>query len=408
MEPFLKRLITLVVSLFLIAYVGYQAFQMYYNPIKVETVYADSVYETVDAEGMVIRNETLITGKQNGYLFYTIDNGSRVSKDGVIARVFPTEADSRTQQKLDQLTASINELKGIQSQGTEARINLDLIDGQIRQTMVDMVNSVHSPVIKNMNSWKSRLLALMNKRQITVGKVSDFTARLQTLSELKNQLASSYSPSTAQVTSPVAGYFVSAADGYESRVSFNNALSLTVADLQSLLSSAPDTVAPNVVGKVVADYKWYFACLVPSTDTGELRQGATPSVVLPFVTEEAIPSTVVAANRSKDGTTALILECSYMSSELSSIRKESVQIRLKQFEGLRVPSRCIITGGDGVQGVYVRVGDMIAFRRVNILYAEPEYVICEDVENDNAKVYLHMYDDLVVEGKGLYDGKIVH
>ena len=51
MEPFIKRIVTVVVSLFLITYVGYQAFQVLYNPVKTETVYSYSVYDTVDAEG---------------------------------------------------------------------------------------------------------------------------------------------------------------------------------------------------------------------------------------------------------------------------------------------------------------------------------------------------------------------
>jgi len=180
-------------------------------------------------------------------------------------------------------------------------------------------------------------------------------------------------------------------------------LELTTAQIQLLMDAKPVADSGNV-GKVVGDYEWYFACVVPVAEAGELRLGSKPNLVFPFVTDEVIPSEVVAVNRDSHGNVAVVFECSYMSGELSSIRKETVQIRLNRYEGLRVPSRCIVTNDNDEQGVYTMVGDTVVFKRVEILYAQPEYVICRE---KNEKGYLQLYDDIIIEGKGLYDGKTV-
>ena len=52
MDTFIKRIITISLSLFLISYVIYQCVQVFYNPVKTETVYSSSEYKIIDAEGL--------------------------------------------------------------------------------------------------------------------------------------------------------------------------------------------------------------------------------------------------------------------------------------------------------------------------------------------------------------------
>ena len=56
-------------------------------------------------------------------------------------------------------------------------------------------------------------------------------------------------------------------------------------------------------------------------------------------------------------------------------------------------------------GVYIRYGNIVSFRKIDQIYSEPaDYVISKET---NEKGYLHMYDDIIVGGRGLYDGKII-
>lgn len=118
MEPFFGRLLTAVFALFLIGYVAYQGFQIVYNPIQLETAVEYRVYDTIDTDGITVRNETLIPGEADGYLYYETENGGRISKGGVIAQVFVSEADALTQKKLNSLEEELQKLTEINNQGT--------------------------------------------------------------------------------------------------------------------------------------------------------------------------------------------------------------------------------------------------------------------------------------------------
>jgi hypothetical protein len=93
-----------------------------------------------------------------------------------------------------------------------------------------------------------------------------------------------------------------------------------------------------------------------------------------------------------------------MNAELATIRKESVEIQLVEHTGMKVPKRAIVVQ-DEETGVFVRSGNVVAFRKIKQSYSEPaDYVICEIVEEDG---YLRLYDDIIVGGRDLYDGKII-
>ena len=47
----------------------------------------------------------------------------------------------------------------------------------------------------------------------------------------------------------------------------------------------------------------------------------------------------------------------------------------------------------------------VKFVEVNVIYSDDDYMICEK-QTDDEKV-LRLYDEVIVKGKNLYDGKIV-
>jgi len=73
MNAFVKRLLTVLGALFLLVYVVYQGYQVLYSPIRTETVYSQSMYETVDTRGFTVRNETPITGSASGGLTIALE-----------------------------------------------------------------------------------------------------------------------------------------------------------------------------------------------------------------------------------------------------------------------------------------------------------------------------------------------
>ncbi len=406
MNVFIKRLVTLIGALLLFAYMGYHIFMSAYSPIKTEIAVLYDEYETVDTQGLVIRNESMIPMNQNGYVYYIADNGSRVSKDGKIADLYTGQEAAVAQQQLKALDAEIEQLQLIEEQGQNNRTNLDIINTQLKKAQMAVISSMSSPSVAGVDTLSGDLLALMNKQQITIGRATSFEGRLSALQSERAALAAKDSAPTASVYSPTAGYFVNTVDGYESLLNDDTILSITTDQIRDAMAKEPVADNTRYIGKVVGSYEWYLVCVLPAAEMTRLPMESTVRLRLPFVSNETIPVTVVAENRDRNGDMAVVFRCDYMSADLSDIRLEQVQVLVKQHSGLRVPDEAVRFNEKQEAGVFVQEGNLIRFRRIRVKYhsEHEDYSICEVSTEDN---YLQVYDDIVVEGKNLYDGKIV-
>lgn len=405
MKPIIKRILVITAALLLFVYVGYQAYMIFRPKLQTETVNRVTAYQTLETDGIVFRDETVITEQPNGYLFYSAENGSRVSRGGKIADVFASQADALAQQELDKLDTDIASLASINAQGTANRANLSTINQQIDATWLEITTAAQSTVFGGMADYHSRLLTLLNKQQITIGRVANYDERLSEMRTERKTLAASFQAATGKVTAPVAGYFIGNLDGYEGYLDIDDATGLSAAEVQQALAYTPQSVSTGI-GKIVGDYEWYLACVLPLSQAAELKAGATVDVRMPFVNSESIPMQVASINKDAEGNAALILRCTHMDQALSTVRVEKIKIRLKEYEGIRIPDEAIHFNDRQEQGVYVQVGNVLAFRRIRVLYhdANDKFSVC-DITDESG--YAQLYDKIAVKGENLYDGKLV-
>ncbi len=402
----LKRLVLLVVSLFLLLYVGYQVYQTMYSPLTIEIAQAYSAYDTIDVNALIIRDETVISTSYNGYLYYLCEDGARVAKNGTIAYAYASQEDAMAQQEVKRLESEIELLEELVMHGTAGGNSLELIKKQSQNALQQVITDGSSLSYDNLAEKRSTLLALMNKRQLTIGKAKDFSSQLAALRQEKKELLASSSSAKGKVTSPIAGYFVSQVDGYENLLNYKNVTSMTVADIKRAQSSTAD-VTGDRVGKIVGDYQWYFVCVLDAAQASKLTVGKNLTISLPFVSSTSVPVTVASLNKDRDGTVAASFVCSYMSDKLSSVRQEKAEIRVKEYAGIYVKDEALQFNEQKEAGVYIRVGDTIHFRKVNAIYHDDvgKFSVCEIVSDSS---YLQLYDDIVVSGRGLYDGKVIN
>ena len=405
MNGFVRRLLTALCALLLIVYVGYQVFVATYTSVSYETAVSYSVYDLLDVQGIAVRNEQILPSSEDGYLYYTLKNGDRVSSGGTIAAVYESEQDAALYEQITRIDKELETLRILQRQGTASKTNLDAINAQIRQKQSAVAAAGASGETDGLRETREELLELLNRKQIAVGKVADFSARIAALAEKRSALYAQYTAASRTVQSPLAGYFVSRVDGYENLLSYPSASLMTVDTVRTAINTTPAVSEGAYVGKVVGDYEWYLACIVPTEKLSLLSVGGSQDIKLPFVSGSTIPVTVEAVNKSGDEA-AVILRCGYMSEALSSARCEQVQLLLTEYTGLYVPDEALHFNENKEAGVYVRVGNLLRFRRVDILYYSEngKYAICSAEEREG---YLSLYDDMAVEGKDLYDGKLV-
>ena len=400
-----QTILNIVLCLIVLVYIGFQVYRSVFSHVDTELAIIHSVYHSLDAEGLVYRTETVIPASNSGHIYYAIENGTRVAKNNIIASVYSDANSGHIKQEMEQIDQQIAAFKAIQADASSGRFTLDVINEQTQDALYRLIQDAELGNLSENGDAKFDILSLLSKKQIVTGQLVDFTAKIQELETRKKDLKAQYRAPKTQIYAPVAGYFADRTDGYESVLTPDSLENLTVSALQNHLQ---ESVPPQNTtgGKIVSGYEWYMACILPDTHYSNLGVGKNLSLRMPLVLDESVPATVYACNKDNNGNIVVVFRCDYMSEELATIRKEKVEIQLVEHTGLKVPKSAIVFDEENRPGVYIRSGNVVAYRKIEYQYTEAaEFYICKEINEDG---YLRMYDDIIVGGRGLYDGKIIH
>lgn len=394
----LKGFVILLIAVFAV----HQAISSLYKPVKTETAVFSDMSDGLNITGVIIRNETLVSAGDSGVLHFIIGDGNRVAKDGVIANIYDSESASIILERIDSVNGKIADIEEMLSYNNLEAADLDMINAKVHQNLNNLIICGGNGNYDAFSDKSDELLSAYNRRQAAMGETADFSAQLTALKAEKDQLAASLPAAKGTLRAEKSGYFVSKADGYETVLTCENPESITPEHLNAIKA---ETVTENTVGKIVSDYEWYIAAEVSVNESLNFKEGDALTIYTSVKSYPKLPVTVKKINISESSGGAVVLfACNDMNSELASMRTGPMTVVKKEYSGLKVPTsaRRVV---DSKLGVYVLTGMQVKFVEVKVLFTDGDYMICEKQTSDGN--VLRLYDEVIVKGKNLYDGKII-
>ncbi len=402
MNSVLAKVISGIMALFILAYVGYQVYQYFYSPYKTETVFESVVADAETVQGVMFREEQVLDTPKNGVVSCYYTNGSKVAKNSEIAKIYEREQDVTNQYRIKQIDEEIAMLEECQDQASAGANQTEALNKQINENYLELLAAVDSHSLNNLDDIKYDMMTSLNKRQIIIGQEKDFSERINTLNEEKKQLESQGSSNPQSVTTPVSGYFVDEVDGFETTAVLKDGEPPTIQQVQELIAQ-PVEKNDQVIGKIITSHEWTFAAVIDANDTLKYREGATVSLAFSTLADTGIKATIQQVITEGDSEQALVLfKGTEINEGLSTLRVDKAQVSFENNRGLKVTKDALHIV-DGVKGVYRVFGGELQFKQVDIIYETEDYILSEQHPEDSD--YLELYDDVVVKGKDLYDGK---
>lgn len=383
-------------------FIAHQGISAFYKPIKTESAVYYKAADGLNITGLIIRNETPVESSGGGVLHFTVGDGSRVAKNGVIANLYNSESASITLSRIDSVTAKISDIEEMLSYNDLEAADLDMINAKSEKCLNNLIVSASCGDYGNFTEYSEALLSSLNRRQAAMGETSDFSAQLTALKTELSSLSSALPAAKGTVKAAQSGYFVSKVDGYERVLGCDNLDQLTPEYISGISAEEHST---EIIGKIVSDYEWYIAAEMTVNESLNYKEGDALTVYTSVKSYPTLPVTVKKINLSESSSSAVVLfACNEMNSELASMRSGPMTVVKNEYDGLRV-SKNALRVVDSKRGVYVLTGMQVKFVEVNILFSNDSYMICEKQSGDGS--VLRLYDEVIVKGKNLYDGKII-
>lgn len=405
----------------LLCYAAYQIYLRYYTSIETETAVIITIADTIETTGYTVRAETVITSEQSGVIVSKVQNGGKVSKGEAVANIFHSNEAANAYSRINEINRSLEEFESMRTAGEDASL-VSSLQTQINDRLTRLSKAVGSGDLAAAQELRNELLYLINKRQIATKRVDGFDQRVAELIAEREALAAQYPEPPAQLVSPLSGYFIDEVDGYEGLLNSAMLDGLTPEGFAAIIAQHVETDTSYAVGKIADDYRWNIVCEVPSEQAAKLSAGSWYYLRLPFSKAGGVSALLRSAVQGEDTSrTLLVFVCTDTVSELSTVRSQPVTIEVHSAEGIGVRSSAIrvinksvtVSNSDGTvtegtvaqQGVYVVWGNEVKFRRIEEIYRVGDTVVCSV---NSSSGWLKLYDEIIIEGKNLYDGKIIN
>lgn len=400
----------IVAIILVLALIGGYIFYGCYSALNVDvetiTAVKSTVYEAIDAQALVIRDEHTVSGSSGGVTVASVNNGEKVKAGGNIAMVFSSEEDATKYSSAQELQSQLSYYEELETQASGTVTDVEQIDSDILSDVNSYIRAVGNGRYDSLLEYSDDLNERFIRRQLTIGEKIDFS---QVKSDIKNQLdeinVSTCSP-VDYLTTEESGIFSSYTDGFESIVDYSKATEIDAATLKSCIEKVSESENDSSsFGKLITSYEWYFCCVVPSKDTAKISDGDTLNVTLKS-SDDILKCQVITGADPDLNTeeTVLVLRCSDMNSRIASMRLEDIEIRYSEYEGFKIPASAVHVDDNGEKFVYALISNTVEKRSGEIIYSTKDYVVFGyDAQNSDSIRY---YDQIITKGTDLHDGKV--
>lgn len=406
----LLKILSVLAAIIIVVFFASEIYSLSARSYSTQIAYEQTVLDTIDARMFVIREETVLTVPASGVTVPLADNAERVSKGSAIAAVFSSEEAAENYVELQALEKKIETYKRIDGQLRLANIDLDKLTDEINSEFKQILDCSYNDDFDGIGDLKLLFSEKLSRKQISLDKEIDCSDKIAKLQNEITALSSSSVPSQI-ITAEASGYYVNKEDGFENIISVDNIDDLTAEQLTEALESDEKDPTSGSIGKIIDGYNWYIATVIDSANASVLEKGKQISLIFGDSDSDSVPTYLYSLKKISDDESLVVFRCTLMNEQLASLRKVNGKIVISNFTGLKVSRDAVRLDENGNTGVFVRRGNIVNFRSVNIIYSEESFVIAaKPGENSNVDLpYTHLkqYDEVIISGKELKDGMVI-
>lgn len=426
--PRLLLTLTGVIAAFLLVaacYAGYQTLQVLFPQNIYETALPATVQDTVEADGVLLFEESYLAG--GGELGYLVSDGERVSAGTAVAEIYTSASQASLRQQLTQLEEQITLLQKSQNTST---LQLDMLLKERSAAIYSMLDVLDQQDYAQLDSGSNAYLLAQNKFGIVTGDAAGFTDQIAALTQQRQQTQAALG-APVQITAPATGYFVRASVSGRLNAGAEDILALSAQQLKDYVTSDPEVALNGFVGKVVSGFHWRYVG-VCSASQGEKLLGSdgkplrsSVTIRFPGQVEDGLKATVTEVTfEAESGLARVVLSCNSINGDVLRLNCASAQIVVGENTGLLVPAAAVhylkedgteaqTQGENYIPGVYVKYGNIARFCRIDPvddahpLIRQGDYILVLPKGTSDSVSQVRLYDEIIVSGQNLYDGKLL-
>ena len=343
-----KHIIYLIFAI-IILYILFSIYLLVKTPN--ETITVDNGMLTLEesSTGYIIRNETVLKGKnyKNG-LTPIIAEGERTPKGQTVFRYSGNEEDE-TKEKIEEINSKIQEALSNQPNlflSTDIK-NLEKQIDEKTQNIKEITDT------SKISEYKKQIEEIVSKKAKIAGSQSKSGEYIKQLTTQKEEYENKLTEDSEYITAPNSGVVSYRVDGLEEVLTTGDFSTITKNTLDNLdLKTGKIVSTSTEEGKIIDNFKCYIATVLESDIAKNAEIGKTVKITLSSGNE--INAEIKYIAKESDDKILIVFELKSLTQELIEYRKISFNITWWSASGLKVPNSAVLEDEKGLKYVVRR------------------------------------------------------
>lgn len=400
-----KKVLIVLVLLCLMIYAFYNVIQLITNPTNTFLVEQGKIYQEEIATGYIIRDETVIKGKnyKNG-MSQIKTEGEKVAKGEAIFRYYTSGEDSLIK-KIEELDKKIDE--AMAKEDNLFSSDTKVLENQISEKIDSCYNETDLQKIKEN---KKEINTYITKKAKIAGDLSPSGSYLNKLINQRSSYENTLNSGAEYVKAPISGVVSYRVDGFEEILTTKDFGSISKEFLEGLNLKTGQIVAANdESGKIINNYECYVAAVLNSEYAKQAEVGKSVKLRLPSGNE--VSAEIEYINMQEDDY-VLIFKIEKSVEELISYRKISFDVIWWSESGKKIPNSAIQYEEKGDNKVAYVIRTRAGYQDkiwIKELRTNGKYTIVTDYTSDELKELGYTSEEIKSRKKiSLYDEILIN
>ena len=393
----------------ILSYTVFHIVSLFSGELSTVVVGITTEERSIGFDGYIFRDETVIYSSYGGAVDYVAHDGLKVSAKDTLAYVYEHGNNRNVSERIEQIDREIAVISEAINSG-DSLTDLPKLNESAGVTHGDIMKKLSDGDLGGINKSIDSMTSELGKVSLVTNERSPLRTTLESLYAERERIIAA-GGGKQEIRSDKSGYFYSKTDGYEGIFSIEAADSMTPDGYFEYASAKPaDMASSNAVGKMTYSTEWKFVCTLDKDEAENFSEGETYRLTFKDNNDVTFPLTLSRKTADDDSRSVLLVfDCDRAPTTFSFDRYQSVEAVIESISGINVP-KSAVHKNNGELCVYILKGSVVFERRIKVLYEGSDHYTVADgayIDYEDGLPYLKGNDTLILNGKNLFDGRIL-
>lgn len=376
-------ILILVIVRHLSTWVYARGASFFVNTYLVEETLIDKSFSR---EGLIIRQEDIISAPYGGYLLWSVEEGDRVGAGRVVAEIMEEISSEESEEgKIEVDEAEEVEEIEVDEAEEEGEIEEAQEDGEAEEVPEEKEELAERLDREKVEEKTESLLNVIRENMVkgNMGEARDYYQQLKGYSQ-EVMVRRSFVRGKREIITPFSGIAVFQRDGLEEILTPDNIDFLSFEQMQDFepnirkIKSGEKVEQGVPLVKIVDNYAWFFTAYLNPSQRDKLNNRDWVNLDFDFAPGDRVRARVYALEEDEEGRHLATFRVTEHLEEFYLHRQVKARINYESFRGVTIPESALIYKGEK-RGVYSVEKAMVRFRQVEVIDALGEEVLVEEL-----------------------------